>query len=162
DATYRRGDLLIQSGQWEHGRAQLTAALELVDPQHDRLLHGRVLRGLAICAVRMGRPTEAVARLEEAVAGYRAASDPLNELVTSSNLLAAHYELGAWGEVEAVAERVLSLALELGDPITHGIACQHLGLAAMAVGERARARALVLEAEAQWDRAQRRRLVGLA
>src|SRR5690606_11676587 len=64
DATYRRGDLLIQSGQWEHGRAQLTAALELVDPQHDRLLHGRVLRGLAICAVRMGRPTEAVARLE--------------------------------------------------------------------------------------------------
>jgi tetratricopeptide (TPR) repeat protein len=162
DAVYRRADLLIQTGQWQRGRAEFLAALDLVEPDQDRWLHGRVLRGLAISSVRMGRPSEAVHWLEEAVSGYRATGDRMNELVTSSNLLTAYYELGSWDQIVATAERIRPLARQLGDRVTYGISCQNLALAALAVGDRARASILVDDAETCWMAAQRRRLVGLA
>lgn len=162
DAMYRRGDLLIQSGQLQRGQEQFRAGLELVGRDEDSWLHGRLLRGLAISAMRMGRTSEAVQWLDEAVAGYRASGDSMNELVASSNLLSTYYELGSWDQIRQTAEHVLALARRLGDPVTLGVAYQNLALAALAVGERTRARDFVADAERAWAVAQRHRLIGLA
>jgi DNA-binding SARP family transcriptional activator/tetratricopeptide (TPR) repeat protein len=162
DAHYRTADLLIQTGRWPEGELQFHAALALVEREDDPWLHGRVLRGLAISAVRQGRPTDAVRWLEEALAGYRADGDPLNELVTAANLLTAYYEVGSWDSLVETAQQTLPLARTLGDPVNTGIVCQGLGLGALAMGDRVTARAMLAETEACWVAAGRPRLVGAA
>jgi DNA-binding SARP family transcriptional activator len=162
DASFRHADLLVQTGHWPEGDEQFQAALDLVDPEQDPWLHGRALRGRALCALRMGHPTEALRWQEEALAAYRAAGDRLNELVTAAHLLGAYYETGSWDQLVETAEPTLALARQLGDPVCAGIALQGLGFGAQAVGDRAAARAMLADAEASWKPTGRRRLVGAA
>lgn len=161
DAAYRNADLLIQSGRWPEGRRAFAVARELVDPDGDRLLHGRILRGLAISSVRTGRPLQAIGWLETAVAAYRDAGDTLNELVTATNLPMAYYEVGDWDRMVAAADDVLPLARRLGDETNVGIANHALALGAHAVGDRPAAGGHALAAEACWTASGRRRLVGI-
>lgn len=166
DAIYRMADLLSHTGRWPEGQRQFLAALDLVEQEHDPWLHGRVLRGLAISAVRMGRPADAVQWVERALSVHRAAGDTTSELISATNvplaLLTAYYELGAWDHMVDTAQRILPPARQLGDPVALGIIHQNLSLAALAVGDRTRADALVTEAESFFARADRKRLVVVA
>ena len=159
DASFRRGSLLTQSGRWPEARREFLAALELVDPAQDRWLDGRVRRGLAITAVRMGRPAETARWLEEALAAYQAADDPVNELTIAASLLVAYYELGSWDRFAAAGEQALALARRLGDRVQAGVACQGLGLAALAIGDHSAARDWFVEAEAYWEPSGQRRIM---
>ena len=162
DAIYRRADLLAQLGQWPEAREQFVAAYELVGASDDLWLRGRVLRGLAISEVRTGRPSDATSWLEIALHEQRAAGDRMNELVTSTNLLAAYYELGSFDELVRTAEQCLPLARSFGDPVSVGIVRHHIGLAALGVGDRVRARREMVAAREAFGAAGRRRLVALS
>jgi tetratricopeptide (TPR) repeat protein len=156
---FRQADLLTQTGHWPEGDQCFRAALELVDAERDPWLYGRALRGVAASAARMGRSVEAAQWLEEALAGYRATGDRLNEMVTSAVLLITQYELGSWDQLVSTAQRTLALARSFGDLVNTGIACQGLGLGALAVGDRTTARAMLAETESCWAAAVRPRMV---
>jgi DNA-binding SARP family transcriptional activator/tetratricopeptide (TPR) repeat protein len=160
EARFRWADFLAQTGQWSRAQPEFHLSLELVDPA-DEWLRGRILRGLAITAVRTGRPAESVGWLEQALALHEASHDRLSALTTSSNLLAAHFELGNWDAVVSNAEHTLAMALELGDRVNAGISYQLLALAALAVGDHDAGRAWCSEAEQCFAGAERLRLVGL-
>ncbi len=160
DATYRRADLLAQTGRWPLAKGAFDAAFALVDGD-DLWLRGRILRGLAITAIRTGRPAEAVGWLEQALELHRTSGDVLSELITSSNLLATYFELGNWDAVVEIAERTMPIARSTGDRVSLGITCQNIGLAELAFGDRAGADARMIEAEGYFVAAEHKRLVGL-
>lgn len=159
-ARFCWADFLAQTGRWSEAQPEFHASLALVDPV-DVALRGRVLRGLAIAAVRTGRPVEAVDWLEQALVLHRASRDRLSELVALSNLLATNFELGNWDAVVTIADQTLSMARALGDKVTVGISSQLLGLASLAFADYAAAFAWVTEAEECFAAAERRRLLGL-
>jgi DNA-binding SARP family transcriptional activator len=159
-AMFRQAELLTHRGEWSNGLELFFAARALADTEQDVWLRGRAICGAAGAAARMGRPAEAAAWLEEALAGYEAAGDRLNEMDAAAVLALTHYELGSWDALVATAERTLSLARSLGNVVVVGIASQALGLAALAVGDRATARAQLLEAERCWTAAGRPSMVG--
>ena len=161
EARFRWADFLAQTGQWLRAQPEFHLSLDLVDPA-DEWLRGRILRGLAITAARTGRPAESVEWLEQALAMHEASHDRLSALMTSSNLLTAHFELGNWDAVVSNAEQTLTMTQELGDRVNAGISCHLLSLASLAVGDHDAGREWASEAEQRFADAERRRLLGLA
>jgi DNA-binding SARP family transcriptional activator len=159
DVTFRHADWLTQNGQWQEAYQQFRALVDLVDRHDDPRLYGRAVRGTAVCAARMGRPTEAADWLREALETFRASGDRLDEMHTSGTMLMVSYELGWWDQFVESAEQLLPAARQLGDLLTAGIAAQALCLGALAVGDHTTARTMIAEAESSWAAAARPRMV---
>lgn len=162
DAMFRQANLLTGSGHWPEGYQQFLDALDLIDRQEDPWLYGRTLCGAAGAAARMGRSKEAAGWLEDALAGYRATGDRLNEMDVLSYLMMTHIEHGSWDQLVSTAEQTLALARSFGHLTVIGIACQGLALAALAVGDRTTARAMLTETTECWNAADRRAMVASA
>jgi DNA-binding SARP family transcriptional activator len=162
DVYYRRGVLATLHGHWPEGNEHYRRALELVEQPEQPELYGRILKGLAMAALRMGRPAETVGWVEQALAGYRAAADSMNEIRMLSSLMLAYFELCDWDRLVGTTETCLALARRFGDRGTAGICSQALGLAALAVGDRTAARGLIAETEAAWAASGQRRMVATA
>ncbi len=156
---FRRGDLRCHGGRWRDAEHQFAAGLAAAEAVDDAWLSCRLRRGLALCAVRTGRPDDAAGHLEDNLALLRAVGDEANEMVTLTSLFAAYYDLGWWDRLDAASERAEVLARNLGDPVHLGLVCQARSLGALAVGDRERARAEIEEARRWWERAERPWLV---
>jgi tetratricopeptide (TPR) repeat protein len=161
DATYLFADLRAQQGRWQAAEAAWRPVLEYGRRVDDLKLVGCVLRGLGVCAKQMGDPQAAVGLLEESLSALRRAGDRVNELYTSSDLLGVLYDLGAWDRLVAHADGMWPVADLFGDPVTAGVIRHLQGLGALALGDRATARTMMVTAREAFALAQRPRMVGL-
>jgi DNA-binding SARP family transcriptional activator/tetratricopeptide (TPR) repeat protein len=162
EVYYRRGAVVNYQGRWPDGHQLYRQALELVDAHRHPGLHGRILYGLGESAMRMGRVSETVGWVEQALAGYRAAGDSLNEFRMLRTLMIAHFELCDWDRLVETAESCLDVARRVGDRGAPGSCYQALCLAALAVGDRSTAREMLDETEAIWSVLGKSRLLASA
>lgn len=160
-AAFQHADLMGQLGRWQEARDGVATALDHARHADDESLLGGVLRLSGIAARMTGDPAASVGWLLEAVDIHRRSGDRPEEVNNAANLLGAYYELGAWDELLTTADDALPVAREFGDPSVIGIVLHLQGLAAMALGDRPRARALMGESLEAFRRGERQRLVGL-
>jgi DNA-binding SARP family transcriptional activator len=143
----------LQQRKSVEARAYYLQALELSRADSHRSLEGRALRGLGFVARDLGAPYEAVDWMEQALAVQREIGDRLGESVTQTTMLAVLYDLGAWDRLIATAEEVLPVTEAVGNRHSTAYVRHVHGLAAYALGDTAKARTLLGQAERDFGRA---------
>ncbi len=159
DVQYRRAALVGYLGRWPDAERELTTALGQIDQLEHPAMHRQLVNGLAEATLRMGRPAETVGWLEDALRAARAAGDSLAELRHLKILNLVWFELCEWDRLAASAEESLTLARRFGAAGALGTACQAVALAALAVGDRRTAKAMIDEARTAWAASGNRRLL---
>ncbi|HNB50994.1 MAG TPA: tetratricopeptide repeat protein [Anaerolineales bacterium] len=134
-------------------RKNYTKALKLARNSGEPTFEARALRGLGICARESGSPAESLKWLEEALGVHRRSGGRLGEVETLSNMVTAHYDLGAWDQVIRTAEEVLPKAEALENRYSIAYLRHLQGLAFLNLGEYAPARTLIRQARDDFEAA---------
>jgi tetratricopeptide (TPR) repeat protein len=134
-------------GKWEAARGYYVRALTLTQATPDPAREASALRGIATAARQMGDPQESLKWLELGLSLNRKTGDRLGEMRTLVGILGALYELGAWDRLIAVADKAIPEAEAMGNRPSLARMRQNRALAARALGDRATARQLLVEAE---------------
>jgi predicted ATPase len=132
----------IIRGFHTEGRQRLRAALALPhDPSHEAV-RTRVVSGAAILAYEQADLEEASARLEEAIAHYRAAGDERGVAETLNHIGWVMFFAGELDRASALTEEALALHERRGDTRGVALSLTNLGGVALQVGDLGRALAL--------------------
>ena len=161
ESLLRLAELCFRLGDYDRGRADAAACLELFRLIGDRKGQARVHLCLGALFSRQGDDAEAVRCTEKALALFRAIGDRDGQAATLNNIGWCYVILGRAGEARTFCEQSIALQQELGNRSgeahawdTLGYADYHLGHLAEAVRSYQRALDLHQELGARFSEAE--------
>jgi DNA-binding SARP family transcriptional activator/Tfp pilus assembly protein PilF len=167
EAIYELGLVAARQGQWDEANRYYEQSLELsrLISQEQSAESGfdeagarrrqeaartleRIEKAIASSIdLQIGTLPEKARLYEQELASQRQKGDRADELLAQIRLLGAYYYLGAWDPLLSTAEEALSLAEAVGDRFKMATVQHTLGLALNAMGDRTKARSLLVQAE---------------
>lgn len=121
-------NVLLVSGRTQQAAEQAHLAMELAVQAQD-VATSWVANDRGIIAMHQAQYADAKTFFEQAIEGYRAEDNRLNEAVTLANLSRAHLSLGNVEKAVDIAQHSLEIHAEMGRPMRRANAHLALGLA---------------------------------
>ncbi|MEE1761735.1 AfsR/SARP family transcriptional regulator [Streptomyces sp. SP18BB07] len=126
-------NVLLVSGRIQQAGDQARLAMDLTATAQD-VAASWVANDRGLISMHQGRYADGKTFLEQAIEGYRAAGNRLNEAVTLANLSRAHLGMGNVEKAIDIARHSLDLHAEMGRPMRRANAHLALGLALTSAG----------------------------
>jgi DNA-binding SARP family transcriptional activator len=126
-------NVLLVSGRIQQAGDQARLAMDLTATAQD-VAASWVANDWGLISMHQGRYADGKTFLEQAIEGYRAAGNRLNEAVTLANLSRAHLGMGNVEKAIDVARHSLDVHAEMGRPMRRANAHLALGLALTSAG----------------------------
>ncbi|MFE7834670.1 BTAD domain-containing putative transcriptional regulator [Streptomyces sp. NPDC057474] len=131
-------NVLLVSGRIQQAGDQARLAMDLTASAQD-VAASWVANDRGLISMHQGRYADGKTFLEQAIEGYRAAGNRLNEAVTLANLSRAHLGMGNVARAIDIARHSLDVHTEMGRPMRRANAHLALGLALTSAGRHAEA-----------------------
>ncbi|UUU33150.1 tetratricopeptide repeat protein [Streptomyces sp. CA-210063] len=126
-------NVLLVSGRIQQAGDQAQLAMDLTASARD-VATSWVANDRGLISMHQGRYADGKTFLEQAIEGYRAAGNRLNEAVTLANLSRAHLGMGNVDKAIDIARHSLDVHTEMGRPMRRANAHLALGLALTSAG----------------------------
>ncbi|MER6162102.1 BTAD domain-containing putative transcriptional regulator [Streptomyces sp. NPDC001868] len=126
-------NVLLVSGRIQQAGDQAQLAMDLTASAQD-VATSWVANDRGLISMHQGRYADGQVFLEQAIEGYRAAGNRLNEAVTLANLSRAHLGMGSIAKAIDIARHSLDVHTEMGRPMRRANAHLALGLALTSAG----------------------------
>ncbi|MFI6278738.1 BTAD domain-containing putative transcriptional regulator [Streptomyces sp. NPDC050988] len=131
--------VLLVAGRIEQAAEQAELAMELAASAQDITARSWAANDRGNIFLRQKRYVDAKALFDQAIEGYRAVGNRLNEAVALANLSRAHLGMGNVAKAVEIAQQALAAHAELGRPMRKANGHYNLGMALAGAGRHAEA-----------------------